>query len=116
MTESTKANTTFAVVKIQGSQFLVKEGEKILVNRMDVEPGTVVKFSEVIFLKTRDKTIVGNPTIAGAEVSAQVINHLRAPKVYTFKFIRRENYRRLKGHKQLLTELKVTAINYSTTT
>ncbi|MCX7785333.1 MAG: 50S ribosomal protein L21 [candidate division WOR-3 bacterium] len=113
MEKNSNVNNTFAVVKIQGGQFLVKSGEKITVNRINAEPGTVIKFDEVLFLRTKDNAIVGNPQVEGAEITAKVINHIRAPKVYTFKFIRRENYRRLKGHKQPLTELEVLEINYS---
>ncbi|MEO0091270.1 MAG: 50S ribosomal protein L21 [candidate division WOR-3 bacterium] len=113
MAKFSKDNATFAVVKIQGAQYLVKPKEKIAVNRLAAEPGTVIKFNEVLFIKSKNNTIVGNPTVAGAEITAKVINHIRAPKVYTFKFIRRENYRRLKGHKQPLTELEILEINYS---
>ena len=102
----------FAIVKIKGFQYFVKEGEKLLVPKLDLEPGNSVIFDEVMFLKDNGKTLIGNPKVKGASIDAKVIKHCRAAKVTTFKFIRRENYRRLKGHKQHLTELGVTKINY----
>jgi large subunit ribosomal protein L21 len=102
----------FAIVRIKGFQYFAKDGEKLLVPKLDLEPNTDTTFDDVIFLKTDNKTIIGNPKVKGASIEAKVLVHFRAPKVTTFKFIRRENYRRLKGHKQQLTKLEVTRINY----
>jgi large subunit ribosomal protein L21 len=103
----------FAIVRIKGFQFFAKPGEKITVPKLDLEPHQQVTFDDVLFVKTEAKAIIGNPTVKGISVEAKVLAHTRAPKVTTFKFIRRENYRRLKGHKQDLTELEVGKINLS---
>lgn len=102
----------FAIVRIKGFQFLAKQGERLTVPKLDLEPNTNTTFDDIIFLKTDNKTIIGNPKVKGASIEAKVLSHLRASKVTTFKFIRRENYRRLKGHKQQLTNLEITRINY----
>ncbi len=102
----------FAIVRIKGFQFFAKVGEKLLVPKMDAEPNSTATLDDVIFLKTDNQAIVGKPKVAGASVDVKVLSHTRAPKVTTFKFIRRENYRRLKGHKQPLTQIEVTNINY----
>jgi large subunit ribosomal protein L21 len=65
----------------------------------------------VLFLRTDDKAIVGSPTVPGAEVQAEVVDHIRASKITIYKFIRRENYRRKKGHRQQLTRVKIARIN-----
>jgi large subunit ribosomal protein L21 len=57
--------------------------------------------------------LIGNPKVKGASVEAKVLANTRADKVTTFKFTRREKYRRLKGHKQNLTKILVTKINYN---
>lgn len=102
----------FAIVRIKGFQFFAKPGERITVPKLDLEPNSIISFDDIIFLKVDNQTLIGNPKVKGASVEAKVLKHTRAEKVTTFKFIRRENYRRLKGHKQHLTELEITKINY----
>jgi large subunit ribosomal protein L21 len=100
----------YAIVRVSGCQYLVKEGDVVTVPRQESEPGTTVPL-EVLFLRTDDKAIVGSPTVLGAEVRAEVVDHIRASKITIYKFIRRENYRRKKGHRQQLTRVKIARIN-----
>ena len=100
----------YAVVKVAGTQHIVKEGEVITVPHLADEPGTAVKFEEVLFLRTADSAVVGQPLVAGAYVEAEVVDHTRTRKVTTMKFIRRENYRRRKGHRQQMTRIRITGI------
>ena len=100
----------YAIVKVSGCQYLVKEGDVVTIPRQESEPGTTVPL-EVLFLRTDDKAIVGSPTVLGAEVQAEVVDHIRAKKITIYKFIRRENYRRKKGHRQQLTRVKIARIN-----
>jgi|UniRef100_A0A7V3PSY5 large subunit ribosomal protein L21 len=102
----------YAVVKIAGFQYLVKPGEEIIVPQLDGQPGTTVKFNDVLMVRTDDQAVVGTPKVANAFVEGNIIEHLRGKKVTTFKFIRRENYRRKKGHKQPLTRIQITRIGY----
>ena len=100
----------YAIVKVAGCQYLVKEGDVVTVPHLQSEPGSAVPL-DVLFLRTEDKAIVGSPTVPGAEVQAEVIDHIRASKITIYKFIRRENYRRKKGHRQQLTRVKIARIN-----
>ena len=100
----------YAVVRISGYQSLVKEGDVITVPLQQAEPGVKVPV-EVLFVKNDEKALVGAPLVAGASVEAEVVKHFRADKVMTFKFIRRENYRRKKGHRQHLTQVKIGRIS-----
>lgn len=100
----------YAIVRVSGCQYLVKEGDVVTIPRQESEPGTTVPL-EVLFLRTDDKAIVGSPTVPGAEVQAEVVDHIRAKKITIYKFIRRENYRRKKGHRQQLTRVKIARIN-----
>jgi large subunit ribosomal protein L21 len=104
----------FAIVRIKGFQYFAKPGEKLTVPKFDLTPNSIVTFDDVLFLKTDDTTVIGNPKVKGASVEAKIISHFRADKAITFKFTRRENYRRLKGHKQQLTKLEISKINYKT--
>lgn len=103
----------FAIVNIKGFQYFAKPGEKLIVPRFNLEPNSEITLDDVLFLKTDNQTLIGNPKVKGASVTAKILAHIRAPKVTIFKFIRRENYRRLKGHKQPLTEIEITKINYT---
>jgi large subunit ribosomal protein L21 len=100
----------YAVVRVAGFQHVVREGQVISVPRMSAEPGSTVRLDDVLFVRTDKDLLVGRPTVPGAHVEASVVDHPRAPKVMTYKFIRRENYRRKKGHRQPLTRLKVSSI------
>ncbi len=102
----------YAVVKISGFQYLVKVGDVITVPRLaDNAPGGQVKFNDVLMVKTNDTAVVGKPVVPNAYVAGTVIDHPRGKKVTVFKFIRRENYRRKKGHRQLFTRVQITEIN-----
>ena len=100
----------YAIVRVSGCQYLVKEGDVVTVPHQESEPGTTVPL-EVLFLRTDDKAIVGSPTVPGARVDAEVVGHTRASKITIYKFIRRKNYRRKKGHRQQLTRVKIARID-----
>ena len=99
----------YAIVKVSGCQYLVKEGDIVTVPHLESEPGTTVPL-EVLFLRTDEKAVVGSPTVPGAQAEAEVVAHIRAAKVTIYKFIRRENYRRHKGHKQPMTVIQIARI------
>lgn len=100
----------YAVVRVGGTQHIVKEGQVLTVPRLDAEIGSTTRLQEILLIKDDRQLHVGNPTVAGAWIEASVLEHTRSRKVTTYKFTRRENYRRKKGHRQLLTRLKVAGI------
>jgi len=101
----------YAVVKIKNQQFRVTPDEKIQVPLMDGEVGSSLIFDEVLMYADGDDVKVGTPTLAGAQVEAEVLSHGRSRKVIVFKKKRRKNYRRKNGHRQQYTEIKITGIN-----
>ncbi|MFO7638006.1 MAG: 50S ribosomal protein L21 [bacterium] len=101
----------YAVVRIAGFQFLAREGETITVPRLEAETGSTVRFDDVLFLRTAGEAQVGTPGLKDSYIEAEVIAHPRADKVTVFKFRRRENYRRKRGHRQQLTKLRVAKIH-----
>jgi large subunit ribosomal protein L21 len=103
----------YAIVRVSGCQYLVKEGDILTVPHLESEPGATVPL-EVLFLRTDDRAIVGTPTVPDARVDVEVVGHTRAGKVTIYKFIRRENYRRKKGHRQQLTRVRIARINPGT--
>jgi large subunit ribosomal protein L21 len=101
----------YAVVDFSGFQYLVKEGEIVTVPRLKLEPGTELRLDKVLMVRKDDKVLLGRPSVESAYVEAKVVDHPRADKVQTFKFIRRENYRRKQGHRQPLTRIAISRIH-----
>lgn len=100
----------FAVIKTGGKQYKVAEGDTITVEKLDAAAGEGVAFEEVLMIGG-DAPSVGAPTIAGASVKGEVVEQGRGPKVYTFhKRRRKSSSKRLRGHRQHLTTVRVTEI------
>jgi large subunit ribosomal protein L21 len=97
----------FAVIRTGGKQYSVKSGDVINIERMEGDAGAKIEIGEV--LMAGDK--IGSPLLAGAKVTAEIVKQFRDEKVMIFKKRRRHNYRRHKGHRQYLTQIKITGIN-----
>ena len=100
----------FAVIRTGGKQYKVAKDDVITVEKLPGEPGSVVEFGEVLMIGDGAEVAAGNPLLAGAAVSATVVEQSRAAKIIVFKKKRRKNYRRKKGHRQYQTVLRVTEI------
>jgi len=100
----------YAVIKTGGKQYRVKAGDLLVVEKLDGEPGAEVSFGEVLMLGDGGNVTVGAPLVAGAAVTATLIETRKGEKVKIFKKIRRQGYRRTKGHRQLQSVLRVTAV------
>lgn len=103
----------YAVIQTGGKQYRVKEGDVFVVEKLAKQPGETVTFDSVLLLEDGSKVQVGKPTIAGASVSAQILDQTRGDKVIIFKKKRRHNYRRKNGHRQDLTLVKIFDISAS---
>lgn len=101
----------YAVIKTGGKQYRVQPGDVLVVEKLDGEPGAQVAFGEVLMLGDGDAVTVGLPTVAGATVSATLIETRKGEKIKIFKKIRRQGYRRTGGHRQHETVLQVTSID-----
>ncbi|HEY1300673.1 MAG TPA: 50S ribosomal protein L21 [Stellaceae bacterium] len=101
----------FAVIRTGGKQYKVAKDDVITVERLAGEPGSAVDFAEVLMLADGAAVTAGTPLVSGASVGATIVEQSRAPKIIVFKKKRRQNYRRKKGHRQLQTVLRVTAIS-----
>ena len=99
----------FAVIKAGGKQYRVAEDQVLKVEGVEGDPGTIVQIAEVIMLGG-DKPQLGNPTISGASVAAEIIEHGRGPKVIAFKKRRRKNSRRKRGHRQDFVLIRISEI------
>ncbi len=92
----------FAVLRTGGKQYKVASGDVLAVEKLEGNVGDKVELSDVL--------MVGSKIGAGAKVLAEIVKQFRDDKVIIFKKRRRHNYRRKKGHRQYLTEIKITDI------
>ena len=97
----------YAVIKTGGKQYKVQKDDVIRVEKLEVEAGKNITLDEVLMLNDGKKSTIGAPLVAGAKVTAEVLEQTRADKVIIFKKKRRQNYRRKKGHRQHLTVLRI---------
>ncbi|MDO5043916.1 MAG: 50S ribosomal protein L21 [Coriobacteriia bacterium] len=100
----------YAIVKTGGKQYKVSEGDVLDVEKLDAQQGDTVNF-DVLFLNDGKKAITEADALAKASVKAEVLEQGRGNKVLVFKFKRRKGYKRLKGHRQQFTKVKITGIN-----
>ena len=100
----------YAVIKTGGKQYRVQPGDVIVVEKLDGEAGSAVSFGEVLMLGGDKGVTVGAPLIDGAFVGATLIETRKGEKIKVFKKIRRQGYRRTKGHRQHESVLRVTSV------
>ena len=99
----------FAVIKTGGRQYRVVPDDVLEIGKIAGEVGTIVQLGEVLLLGG-EQPVLGAPTVAGASVAAEVLQHKRGPKVIAFKKRRRKNSRRKRGYRDEITVLRVTEI------
>ena len=99
----------FAVIKAGGKQYRVVEDQLLKVEGVEGEPGTIVQIGEVIMLGG-DTPEIGKPTISGASVAVEIVEHGRGRKVIAFKKRRRKNSRRKRGHRQDFVLIRISEI------
>lgn len=106
----TLAELMFAVIRTGGKQYKVAKDDFVTVEKLAGEPGEVVDFDQVLMLGDGAEIAAGAPLVAGAAVSATIVEQSRAAKIIVFKKKRRHNYRRKKGHRQHQTVLRIDEI------
>jgi large subunit ribosomal protein L21 len=99
----------FAVIKTGGRQYRVVPDDVLEIGKIEGEVGTIVQLGEVLVVGG-DTPVLGLPTVAGATVAAEVLQHKRGPKVIAFKKRRRKNSRRKRGYRDEITVLRITEI------
>jgi len=100
----------FAVIRTGGKQYKVAPNDVIAVEKLDGEPGATIELADVLMVGDGAAISAGTPLVAGASVSAELVEHRRADKIIVFKKKRRHNYRRKNGHRQHQTVLRITEI------
>ena len=101
----------YAVIKTGGKQYRVQAGEKIKVEQIPADVGSQIVLDQVLMVGTGETVTIGQPLVAGAQVSATVVSQGRHDKVKIFKMRRRKHYQKRQGHRQNFTEIQIVSIN-----
>jgi len=100
----------YAVIETGGKQYRVEVGTELQVDLLDVEPGQSVTIDRVLLVADGDESAIGQPTVADAAVSAEVVRRARGEKLISFKYRPKARSRVKKGHRQDLTILRITDV------
>lgn len=100
----------FAIVETGGKQYKVSPGDTIHVEKLAIENNADITIDKVLMINKNDKAIYGSPYINGARVLASVEDTRKGRKVIVYKQKPRKNYRRLRGHRQSYSSLKIKEI------
>lgn len=97
----------YAVVEAGGKQYKVTSGDFLQVEKLRADEGSEVKLDKVLAVVTDDRTVLGKPYVEGASVSAEVVGSGKEKKILVFKQKPRKGHRKLRGHRQEFTTLKI---------
>lgn len=100
----------FAVIETGGKQYRVAVGEKLKVEKLDVEAGASLILDKVLLVADGENVQVGKPYVSGAKVEAKVVRQARDDKKIVFKYHSKTRYRKKKGHRQYFTELEIVSV------
>ena len=100
----------FAIVESGGKQYRAVEGRTMEVDRLPVEAGTQYNIERVLLMADGDEVMVGTPTVDGIEVKVTVVDHIKGPKLISFKYRPKKRIRVKSGHRQQYTRLMVDSI------
>ena len=100
----------YAIIQTGGKQYRVGLGDVLRVEKLLGEVGETVTLNDVLMVATGDECMVGQPLVAGAQVTGQILRQGKAKKILVFKKKRRKNFRRLRGHRQPYTALQIKEI------
>ena len=101
-----------AVIKTGGKQYRVAEGDILNIEKLEVAPESSVKFDNVLMVTDGSENVtIGTPSVKGASVDAVVVKQFRDKKIKILKFKRRKHHMKRMGHRQWLTQVKITKIN-----
>lgn len=102
----------YAIITDGGRQYKVEEGEILNLDYRDLPAGETLTLDQVLLVGGGETALqLGKPLVAGATVTAEVVGVKQADKIYVQKMRRRKNFRRRTGHRQMHTQVKISAIN-----
>ena len=100
----------YAVFESGGLQFRAEEGSHLKVPHLAANPGDVISINKVLLVNTGESSFIGKPYLDSAEIEAEILKEGLADKITVYKFKKRTKYRKLTGHRQKYTEIKINKI------
>jgi large subunit ribosomal protein L21 len=100
----------YAIFQNGGHQYVAAENEIVRVEKFEAEPNDKVVFDQVLALRDGDSFKIGAPAIDGAKITATVLAQRRQPKIIVFKYRPKKHYKKMKGHRQSYTEVRINSI------
>jgi len=101
----------YAIFQTGGKQYQAIPGKTVAVEKLDGNTGDIIEFAEVLFRKTgEDAFEFGSPHLDGVKMTASIVKQMKGPKIVVYKRKRRKKYRVKKGHRQLMTVLRIESI------
>lgn len=101
----------FAVIKTGGKQYIVRQGELLKVEKLEMEPGVKLGLEAMLVADEEGNDVkVGKPMVAGGKVEVSIVEHGKAKKVSVIKYKPKVRYRRNVGHRQPFTQIKIEKI------
>jgi large subunit ribosomal protein L21 len=100
----------YAIFVDGGRQYKVTEGQELDLDYRDVPQGDELKFERVVAVSDSEGIKLGEPTVAGATVTAEVLGPVKGEKLVIQKMRRRKNFRRKTGHRQIYTKVRISKI------
>jgi large subunit ribosomal protein L21 len=101
----------YAIISDRNQQTKVQKGDVILCDLNGMKPGDKITFDEVLLLGNEGHVKIGKPLVHGASVTGEVLGEIKGDKVIAFRFKRRKNVRKKRGHRERYTQVKITSIN-----
>ena len=101
----------YAIVATGGRQYRVEPGQRLDIEKMPVEAGTEIELGEVLLVGDGETITVGQPTVTGARVTADVLGEVKGKKIIVFKYKNKVRYRRKTGHRQRYLRLQIKEIH-----
>jgi large subunit ribosomal protein L21 len=102
-------STTYAIIRTGGKQYRVAQGQTLRVEKIAKDAGAEVSF-DVLFVKDGDRVQSGTPVVAGASVTGEVVRQFRDRKLLVFKKRSKKGYKKLQGHRQNITEVRIKTV------
>jgi large subunit ribosomal protein L21 len=100
----------YAVVETGGKQYKTQEGEVLMVEKLTGKEKDKIEFDKVLLVKTDDQLLIGNPFLKNAKVKAEIVRQFKDKKIRIARFKAKSRYRKVKGHRQEKTEIKISKI------
>ena len=101
-----------AIIATGGKQYLIKEGDIIKIEKLELNEGDRVKFDEVLMLEKDGKYSFGQPLVENSYAEGKILRHGKAKKIVVLKYKPKKRYEKKIGHRQLFTEVKIEKINF----